>query len=160
MQKLNLTKRRVITLCGSTKFRDEFHKANAMLTMQGDIVLSVGFFMHAEGQHTPDCKVHEIPPHIMRNACTCNRTGITAAQKEDLDMLHFCKIQMSSAIYVVNVGGYVGQSTHREIAFAIARGKEIEWLDKAAGDELMTHRSHELGHQVAAFAQGYVPELM
>lgn len=75
-------------------------------------------------------------------------------------MLHFCKIQMSSAIYVVNVGGYVGQSTHREIAFAIARGKEIEWLDKAAGDELMTHRSHELGHQVAAFAQGYVPELM
>jgi hypothetical protein len=125
----------IITLCGSTKFRDEFHAANARLTRDGRIVLSVGFFMHSE------------------------ETPISDEQKKALDQLHFRKIDASDGIYVVNVGGYVGQSTAREIAYAVATHKDIAWLDYAAGDKFMSDNSHRLGAMVAAFIEGRVPEL-
>lgn len=138
MQKLQNTKRKVVTLCGSTKFREQFHMANAQLTMAGYIVLSVGFFMHVE----PD------------------KAGVLPEQKVQLDLLHFDKIAMSHGIYVVNVAGYVGASTMREIAYAVARGKTIEWLEPAAGNDYMERRAHELGAQVARFVEGYVPDLV
>lgn len=40
---------RVITLCGSTKFKEQFEQANAFLTLQGNIVISVAFFEQSEG---------------------------------------------------------------------------------------------------------------
>lgn len=125
----------IVTLCGSTKFRDDFHAANARLTRDGRIVLSVGFFMHSEV------------------------TPLTAEQKMALDQLHFRKIDASDGIYVVNVGGYIGQSTAREIAYAVATHKDIAWLDYTAGDKFMSDNSHRLGAMVGVFASGRVPEL-
>jgi nucleoside 2-deoxyribosyltransferase len=46
----------------------------------------------------------------------------------DLQQLHFRKIDMSDGIYVVNVDGYYGDGTAREIAYAVQRGKTVEWL--------------------------------
>ena len=125
----------IITLCGSTKFRDEFHKTNAILTGKGHIVLSVGFFMHSE------------------------ETPVSDEQKRALDVLHFRKIDASDAIYVINVGGYIGASTAREIAYAVATHKEICWLDATLGDKFMSDNSHPLGRMVAAFVEGRIPEL-
>ncbi len=97
----------VVTLCGSTKFKDQFIEANFKLTMAGVVVLSVGWFSHADGvQYTP-----------------------TPAEKERLDWLHLRKIDMSDAIYVVNVGGYIGASTKREVDHAIKTGKLVYWLN-------------------------------
>lgn len=125
----------IVTLCGSTKFRDQFHAANAELTGRGVIVLSVGFFMHSEA------------------------TPVSAEKKIELDSLHFRKIDASDAIHVLNVGGYVGASTAREIAYAVATHKEITWLETTAGDDFMSRESHRLGKMVASFVEGRVPEL-
>jgi hypothetical protein len=95
---------KVITVCGSTKFADETRKVIAGLEMEGLAVFSVGFFAHAE------------------------KVVLTADEKERLDALHLAKIRLSDEIVVVNVGGYVGQSTAREIALAKRLGKGIRWL--------------------------------
>ncbi|MEL5864856.1 hypothetical protein [Clostridium cochlearium] len=54
-------KYKVITLCGSTKFKDEFFQAQKKLTLEGNIVISVGLFGHADGEFgnvmTPEIKV-------------------------------------------------------------------------------------------------------
>lgn len=76
-----------------------------------------------------------------------------------LDVLHFRKIDASDGIYVLNVDGYVGASTTREIAYAVATHKDIAWLDYIAGDKFMSDNSHRLGTMVAAFVEGRVPEL-
>jgi len=84
----------VVTLCGSTKFKEEFIKINEELTLQGYIVISVGLFGHA------DDKFNNI---------------ITPEKKELLDKIHLRKIDMADIIYVINVNGYVGKSTRNEI---------------------------------------------
>ncbi|MFO7618921.1 MAG: hypothetical protein R6W91_04630 [Thermoplasmata archaeon] len=91
----------IITLCGSTKFKDEFLRAQKELTLEGHIVISVGCFGHSDDD-----------PRI--EAC-----------KEMLDAMHLKKIDMADAIYVVNVGGYIGESSRREIEYADSRGKTI-----------------------------------
>ena len=90
-----------ICLCGSTRFKDVFDEANYVLTLNGCIVLTVAF---APG-------VTEHGEHI----------GITPAQKEALDVLHLQKIDRADVVVVLNVGGYVGESTRREIAYARQR---------------------------------------
>jgi len=95
----------IITLCGSTKFKDEFLKAQKELTLQGHIVISVGCFGHSDKD-----------PRI-------------EASKGMLDEMHLRKIDMADAIYVVNVGGYIGSSTRREIEYARSKGKEIMFLE-------------------------------
>lgn len=96
---------RVLTLCGSTRFKDDFLKANFDLTLAGNVVLSVSWFGHADGPiYTP-----------------------TPAEKVHLDMIHLRKIDLSDAIYVLNVGGYVGASTRNEVAYAFATGKGVIW---------------------------------
>ena len=162
MQQLRLITPTVVTLCGSTRFREQFHMANAQLTMAGYVVLSVGFFMHREGQHNEDCPMHERAEYCPLPRCNCGRTAITDAQKADLDVLHFAKIQMSHGIYVVNVAGYVGSSTMREVAFAIATHKTITFLEEDAGRTWMERDdvSHALGKQVAQFVEGVLPDLV
>ena len=93
----------IITLCGSTRFKDEFMKAQKELTLEGHIVISVGCFGHSDND-----------PRI-------------EASKEMLDAMHLKKIDMADAIYVVNVGGYVGESTRREIDYAKSRDKPIRF---------------------------------
>ena len=98
----------VITLCGSTRFKDQFLEAQKRLTLAGNIVISVGLF-----GHSGDDEVW------------------TPGTKEMLDDMHKRKIDMADGIYVINVGGYIGQSTRSEIEYAISQGKSVEFLEEA-----------------------------
>ena len=95
----------VITLCGSTRFRAEYERVQKELTLQGNIVISVGLF-----GHSGDDEVW--------------KDGV----KEMLDEMHLAKIDMADEIFVINPGGYIGQSTSREIAYARSRGKTVKSL--------------------------------
>jgi hypothetical protein len=104
----------VITLCGSTRFPDAFALANMHLSLQGHIVIGLGMLGHADEP---------------RGARFLTSDGDESTpEKQGLDELHFRKIDLSDEIYVVNVGGYIGSSTRREIAYAITHGKEIRWM--------------------------------
>ena len=102
-------KYKVITLCGSTKFKDEFIKAQKDLTLKGNIVISVGLFGHADGEFG---------------------TIITEEVKEMLDDIHKRKIDMADEIFVINKNGYIGSSTKSEIAYAKATGKKVVYLEE------------------------------
>ena len=97
----------VITLCGSTRFKEQFLEAQKRLTLAGNIVISVGLF-----GHSGDDEVW------------------TEGTKEMLDDMHKRKIDMADGIYVINVGGYIGASTRSEIDYALAHGKKVEYLEK------------------------------
>ena len=104
-------RRTIVTLCGSTRFYEQFQKAYYEETMAGKIVLSVGFYVHSSEQAHGE------------------NVGCSEYQKRELDYLHKDKILMSDEILVLNVGGYVGESTTSEIKFAIEHDKKIRWLD-------------------------------
>lgn len=105
---------RVYTLCGSSRFRDAFDLANMNLSLQGHIVISLGMFGHVD--------------HPQGARWLASDGDESTPAKRTLDELHFRKIDLSDAIYVINVGGYVGGSTRREIAYARNLGKDVEWL--------------------------------
>jgi hypothetical protein len=104
----------IITLCGSTRFPDAFDLANMHFSLLGDIVLSVGMKGHAD-----------IP---IGSRFLCADGDETQTAKQSLDQLHFRKIDLSDAIYVINPGGYIGSSTQREIAYAKNTGKEVMYM--------------------------------
>ena len=97
---------KVITLCGSTRFKAQFLETQKRLTLEGNIVISVGLF-----GHSGDDEVWN------------------EGTKEMLDDMHKRKIDMADAIYVINVGGYVGSSTRSEIEYARKNWKEILSLE-------------------------------
>src|SRR4051812_17125075 len=99
----------VTTLCGSTRFPDAFALANMHLSLQGRVVIPLGMLGHAD------------EPRGARFLTSDGDEG--TPEKQGLDALHFRKIDLSDGIFVVNVGGYVGSSTKREITYARARGK-------------------------------------
>lgn len=103
----------VITLCGSTRFRDDFIRLQKQLTLQGCIVISVGLFGHGG-----DMEVWE-----GMDEDTLTKTKIM------LDDMHKRKIDMADAIYVINPGGYIGSSTRSEILYARDHGKEIRSME-------------------------------
>ena len=107
-------KYKVITLCGSTRFRDAFLEAQKRLTLEGNIVISVGLFGHAGDSEVWEGMAED----------TMTKT------KEMLDDMHKRKIDMADEIYVINVGGYIGESTRSEIEYARAVGKEIRYLEE------------------------------
>ena len=96
----------VITLCGSTRFKEQFLEAQKRLTLDGNIVISVGLY-----GHSGDNEVW------------------TEGTKEMLDDMHKRKIDMADAIYVINVGGYIGSSTRSEIEYAVKNGKTVYYLE-------------------------------
>ncbi len=102
---------KVVCLCGSTRFYETWQQANFDETCAGNIILSVGFYPHAED------KAHAA--HV----------GITPEQKVALDELHKRKIDLADEVYVLNVGGYVGDSNRSEIEYARAHGKPVRWLE-------------------------------
>ena len=104
---------KVIPLCGSTRFKDEFMETQKRLTLDGNIVISVGLF-----GHSGDNEVWE-----NMDEGTLTRT------KEMLDDMHKRKIDMADEIFVVNVDGYIGTSTKSEIEYAKATGKPIRYLE-------------------------------
>lgn len=97
----------VVTLCGSTKFKEDFVKAQEFLTLAGCIVISVGLFGHADGKYKKE---------------------ITAEVKTMLDDMHKRKIDMADSIMVINRDGYIGESTKSEIEYAKKTGKEIRYM--------------------------------
>lgn len=94
---------RVITLCGSTRFKKQFREMEATLTLQGNIVISVGFFEQSEG------------------------IAVTSEQEALFEKIHAKKIDMADEIVVIDVGGYIGSSTSKEIAYAKQLGKPIRY---------------------------------
>ena len=94
----------IITLCGSIKFKEEFMKVQEKLTLDGNIVFTPNFFNNIKDE-------------------------IDLKTKKMLDEMHRQKIDMSDEIYVINVGGYIGESTKAEIEYANAKCKKISYLE-------------------------------
>ncbi len=99
----------IVCLCGSTRFSEAFHEANLRETLAGKIVLSIGCDFKSDrdlelvGQLTPEDKVR-------------------------LDELHLRKIDLASEVLILDVGGYIGESTRREIKYAQNHGKTLRYL--------------------------------
>jgi hypothetical protein len=108
---------RIVCLCGSTRFYDTFQQANYDLTMAGQIVLSVGFYPHATTEHGHGEGV-----------------GHDSAEKVELDELHKRKIDLADEVYVLNVGGYIGESTRSEIDYAEKLGKPVRYMEPLAAE--------------------------
>lgn len=107
-------KYKVITLCGSTRFKDEFLQTQKRLTLEGNIVISVGLF-----GHSGDSEVWENMSD-----------GTLTKTKEMLDDMHKRKIDMADEIFVINKNGYIGSSTQGEIDYAKKHGKIIRYLEE------------------------------
>ena len=107
-------KYKVITLCGSTRFKDEFMEMQKKLTLDGNIVISVGLFGHSGD--------HEVWENMDE--------GTLTKTKEMLDDIHKRKIDLSDEIFVINVGGYIGSSTRSEIEYAEQHGKAVRYLEE------------------------------
>lgn len=99
----------IVCICGSVRFLDEMRAANRDLTLAGAIVVAPGVVPGAEDQ-----EAHE---------------PITIEQKTALGDLHLRKIDLADRVLVVNPGGYIGESTSREIAYARATGTPISFTD-------------------------------
>lgn len=108
-----MKKYKVITLCGSTRFKDQFMEVQKRLTLEGNIVISVGLF-----GHSGDNEVWENMDE-----------GTLTATKAMLDDMHKAKIDMSDEIFVINVGGYIGDSTRSEIEYAKMNGKSVRFWE-------------------------------
>jgi hypothetical protein len=108
----NLERPTIVCLCGSTRFYETFSKLNLEETLAGKIVLSIASDRQTE-QSIFDAM---------------NETQLEQA-KQKLEKLHFQKIDLADEILVVNVGGYVGESTTREILYASETKKTVHWLE-------------------------------
>ena len=95
---------KIITLCGSIKFKDEFMKVQEKLTLDGNIVFTPNFFNNIKDE-------------------------IDLKTRKMLDGMHRQKIDMSDKIYVINVRGYIGESTKLEIEYAKRKGKKTSYLE-------------------------------
>jgi len=95
---------KIITLCGSTKFKSAFEEWNVRLTLSGAIILSIVIPSHSYG------------------------LALTTDEKSAFDRAHLGKIDLSDEIFVLDIGGYIGESTAREIAHAKTTGKIIRYL--------------------------------
>ena len=100
-----IDKFKIVTLCGSTKFKDQFLESQKKLTLDGYIVISVGLF-----GHSGDNEVW------------------SEGTKEMLDDMHKRKIDLADEIFVINVNGYIGDSTNSEIKYALSTNKEVKYL--------------------------------
>ena len=100
-------KYKVVTLCGSTRFKEDFIEAQESLTLAGNIVISVGLFGHADGKYS---------------------NAITSDVKTMLDDMHKRKIDMADEIFVINRDDYIGRSTMSEIEYAEKTGKPVVYM--------------------------------
>ena len=122
---------RIVCLCGSTRFYDEFQQANYDETMAGRIVLSVGFYPHAKAKHGHGEGV-----------------GHDSSEKVALDDLHKRKIDLADEVLVLNVGGYIGESTRSEIDYAVAHGKPVRYLMERCYDPECSDEGHYSGRDL------------
>jgi len=99
---------KIVCLCGSTRFMEHFFEAGWEYTLRGYIVLSVGVCKHAE-HHGAEAQGQEVA--------------------DKLDELHLRKIDLADEVFVLNVGGYIGESTRKEIQYAQKHNKLIGYLE-------------------------------
>ena len=99
-------KRTIVCLCGSTRFKEAFTTANRIESGKGNIVLTVAMFGHLEN------------------------LDMNGAEKEMFDLLHFDKIELAHEVLILDVDGYIGKSTQRELDHAIKLNKKIRYLTK------------------------------
>lgn len=95
----------IVCLCGSGRFREAFEQAEFEETLQGKIVLTIG------------CNTHDVA-----------RSDELQHHKPMLDELHLRKIDLADEVLILNVAGYIGESTARELEYAKTRGKKIRFL--------------------------------
>ena len=98
----------IVCLCGSTRFGEAFRKANLEETLKGKIVLSIGCDFKSD-----------------------DALGLTEDDKKRMDELHLKKIDLADEVLILNVGGYIGESTRRELEYAKRNGKSIRFLEEA-----------------------------
>lgn len=100
---------KVVTICGSTRFKEEFERAVKRFTIDGYIVLSVGIYTHSGDE---------------------DLIKINDALKDMLCKMHRAKIDICDEIFVINCMGYIGESTQQEIEYATRLGKQIKYLER------------------------------
>lgn len=98
----------IVCLCGSTRFSEAFRDTMLHETLDGKIVLTVGCMTHSDAQLG---------------------AIITPEKKVKLDELHKRKIDLADEILVLNVQGYIGESTRSEIDYAKQHGKTVRYLE-------------------------------
>lgn len=101
----------IVCLCGSGRFREAFERAEFDETLAGRIVLTIG------------CNTHD----VSRSAELCHHKAM-------LDFLHLRKIDLADEILVLNVGGYIGESTANEVRYASALNKPVRMLEPHIDD--------------------------
>ena len=115
--------RKIVCLCGSTRFSEAFQAANLDETLKGNIVLKSNIILTVGCDTKGDDKLFcDMPADDL------------ASLKKRLDILHFRKIDLADEILILNVGGYIGESTGRELAYAKAMEKKIRFLE--GGDSM------------------------
>jgi len=100
----------VVCLCGSTRFKDEFLREQEHLTMEGKIFLTVGVFGHSD-----DVEFSE-------------------EEKEMLDELHKRKIDLADRVHVIDIDGYIGDSTQSEIEYAERHDIPVTYYSERSGN--------------------------
>lgn len=110
----------IVVLCGSTRFYAEFARQNLILTLMGRIVLSIGCDTKSDGDLD-----------LARRDTDRDIDAIKAA----LDDLHKRKIDLADEVLVLNVGGYIGDSTRSEIAYAERIGRPVRYLEPVAAED-------------------------
>ena len=106
-------KRKVITLCGSSRFKKDFEEEAQRLTLEGNVVISLGVFSKSSIDNIFDANDEEMRIQL----------------KDMLDDIHKQKIDMADEIFVINVNGYIGESTKSEIEYAKKTGKKVNYLE-------------------------------
>lgn len=126
---------KIVCLCGSTRFMDAFFEAGWQKTLAGEIVLSIGVCKHAD-DHGAEALGDDV---------------VTL-----LDTLHLRKIDLADYVFVLNVGGYIGKSTAREILYALTTGKPVAYLEvpyQTREDIASLAKLAEMEHPVWSAAQ-------
>lgn len=95
----------VVCIIGSSRFKDHHLGHAQRFTLAGKIVLVAGFFHHVD------------------------RYPITDAQKKQIDELCLRKIDLADEVYVVNINGYIGESTSGAIEYAKELGKPVTYME-------------------------------
>lgn len=103
---------KIVCLCDSTRFMDIWREAGFLEEMKGNIVLTINISLKDADKMLAGLPDKE-KLHIKARA----------------DELHLRKIELADEILVLNVGGYVGNSTQQEIDYARMLGKKIRWWE-------------------------------
>ncbi len=113
----------IVCLCGSTRFSEAFRRANFEETLMGKIVLTIG----CDTRNDTD---------LFATFTEAHRNRI----KAELDELHLRKIDLADEVLILNVGGYIGESTRRELHYARSIGKRVRFLEP----------THDVAHPIPA----------